>query len=202
VGIRALFWDVDGVLLTGGWGRSTRRRVLPEFGLDPDAFQARHDEVKHAFKTGRLTLEAYLDHTVFDTPRSFSREDFAAAMHAQSALRADEHALATKVAATGRYLMATLNNAPRELHIARVARFALADVFDVFLASCFLGATKPEPAFFEAALALTGRAPHECVVIDDRPAHVESARALGFVAVQHESAEALAATLRELGCLP
>ena len=52
-----------------------------------------------------------------------------------------------------------------------------------------IGAAKPDPAHFEAALALAGAAPRDAVFADDRAEMVAAARALGIDAFVVESAD-------------
>jgi hypothetical protein len=40
--ITAVFSDVGGVLLTNGWDRSERKRLVAQFGLDREEFEERH----------------------------------------------------------------------------------------------------------------------------------------------------------------
>ncbi len=70
--IRTLFFDIGGVLLTNGWDRHHRRRVIEEFDLDWDEFEDRHVFVAHEFEAGGITLDSYLDRTVFYRSRSFT----------------------------------------------------------------------------------------------------------------------------------
>lgn len=70
----------------------------------------------------------------------------------------------------------------------------LADVhrrFDALAFSCVLGATKPAPEAFAAALALIGAAPHETFFVDDRETNVRAARQAGINAVLFEGSDKL-----------
>ncbi len=71
-----VFFDIGGVLGTNGWDREQRARALEKFGVEEDDFEHRHHQVVSEFETGAMSLEEYLDVTVFYTPRLFSREDF------------------------------------------------------------------------------------------------------------------------------
>jgi putative hydrolase of the HAD superfamily len=197
--IEVLFWDVGGVLLTNGWDTAARARVSARFGLDPAEFGERHDAVVADFETGDLSLEAYLAHVVFHRPRCFRRDEFLLCMLAQSQPRPETLALARSLYASGRYLMATLNNESAELNEYRIRRFALRDVFHVFLSSCYLGARKPAEAIYRRALQLVQREPDRCVFIDDRPLNLECAARQGLHTIHFRDAEALRADLQHLG---
>jgi len=74
--IKAIFWDVGGVLLTNAWDRSQREAALEHFKLDEEEFADRHEMVVSSFERGKIGLDEYLDRTVFYRTRPFSREEF------------------------------------------------------------------------------------------------------------------------------
>lgn len=82
--------------------------------------------------------------------------------------------------ARGRGLrLALLSNAPHEVADAiDAAEFAA--MFEQRIFSCRLGLVKPEPAIYAGALELLGADPADVTFVDDRPANVEAARALGI----------------------
>ncbi len=55
-------------------------------------------------------------------------------------------------------------------------------LLDGELYSCDLGAAKPEPGYFTAALDRLGLAPEQALLVDDNPANVDAARDLGLAA--------------------
>ncbi|MFC4906073.1 HAD family hydrolase [Actinomadura gamaensis] len=61
-----------------------------------------------------------------------------------------------------------------------LARDGLADLADEIVLSCDVGYAKPDPRIFEAALRRLGVAAEDALFIDDAPANVEAARALGL----------------------
>jgi putative hydrolase of the HAD superfamily len=108
--ISHLFFDVGGVLGTSGWGSDARARAVARFRLEEADFDRRHREVVGQWEEGRMTLDEYLDCTVFHVPRPFEREAFVAFMREQSRPHPDSIALARALADTGRYRLMTLNN--------------------------------------------------------------------------------------------
>ncbi len=55
--------------------------------------------------------------------------------------------------------------------------------FDVSVYSCEIKVAKPDPAFFERAVAMIGATPEEVLFVDDNLANVEGARSVGLAAV-------------------
>ena len=189
--VTALFWDVGGVILTNGWDRGARAAAAKKFGIDWEEFQDRHELASPAFETGRITLETYLQRTVFYRKRSFTREEFTEFIFAQSEEFPASRAVLADVAATGKYLQATINNEPLELNERRIHQFNLRREFKAFFSSCYVHSRKPEEMIFKFALAVTQRPAAQCLFIDDRPDNTRTARDLGMQAITFTSASAL-----------
>jgi len=197
--VAALFWDVGGVLLSNGWDRSARAEAVRRFGLDAADFEQRHRGAEEDLETGRMTLETYLDRTVFFGERPFGRDEFKNFIFAQSSENKETRILLDELTATGRYFLATLNNESEDLNTYRIRKFDLTRNFDAFFTSCYLRARKPDPLIYRLALGITQRAPEECIFIDDRPANLEPAKALGMRTILFRSAAGLRASLAESG---
>jgi len=202
VSVRALFFDVGGVLGTNGWDRAARRRAAAEFHLDWEELEERHELLAADFDNGRITLDQYLERIVLYCQRPFSREAFREFMYAQSQPNPGSLAIVAELARSGRYLLATLNNESAELHRYRIERFGLRGLFTVFFTSCYLGVRKPDEKIYRLAMALTQREPEECLFVDDRALNVESAARLGIPAIRFQSAGQLREELERRGVLP
>ncbi|HZP17072.1 MAG TPA: HAD family phosphatase [Terriglobales bacterium] len=179
--IRALFWDVGGVLLTNAWDHEERAQAASRFLLDHSAFEERHEETVPRLEEGRISLDEYLARTVFYQPRTFAREEFKRFMFSLSRPKPQVLEIARSLA--GKYFMATINNESRELNRYRLETFGLAEYFDLFVSSCFVGMRKPDERIYRLALDLTQNAPGECCFIDDRPANIEGAAKVGLMTI-------------------
>jgi putative hydrolase of the HAD superfamily len=197
--ITSLFWDIGGVILTNGWDHNSRMAATQAFGLDWEEFRERHDLSFPAFDSGQISLNQYLDRTLFYRPRSFTREEFTAFMFAQSKEYAETRAVLNDVARTGKYYVASINNEPRELNDYRIEAFDLRKDFQAFFSSCYLSSRKPEETIYRIALEVTQRPPEASVFIDDRPLNLESPRRLGMHVIHHQNAGQLRADLQSLG---
>jgi len=112
--IRALFWDVGGVLLTNAWDHEERDLAVERFLLSKPEFEARHKELVIAFEEGKVTLDDYLERTVFYQPRTFTREEFKQFIFSLSRPKPQCLELARKL--SGKYVMAVIINESRELN--------------------------------------------------------------------------------------
>jgi putative hydrolase of the HAD superfamily len=194
-----MFWDIGGVILTNGWDHNSRREAADTFKLDWNEFQERHDLSFPAFDSGLITLDEYLDRTVFHRSRSFSREEFTAFMFAQSREYPEARKVLDDAARTGKYFICALNNEPLELNQYRIETFHLRRDFSVFFSSCYVRTRKPEELIFRVALEVTQRPAAECLFIDDRAINLESPRRLGMNVIHHQNAEQLRADLKKYG---
>ena len=200
--IRVLLWDCGGVLLTNGWDHRERAAVLQQFSLDAEEFEQRHPAANDLWERDAISVEEYLQRTVFYALRSFTPQQFVAAMQAQSAvLHAENLRLAEALAATGSYTLALLNNEARALNAHRIAAFGLRKIFSGFFSSCYLGLRKPEAAIFQRTLDILQCAPDEALFIDDRKENVEAARALGIGGIQMLNPTQLREDLQQLAIM-
>lgn len=84
--------------------------------------------------------------------------------------------------------LAILSNAPLEVADA-IDGLEWLEPFAPRIFSCRVGAIKPEPEVFVAALDALGAQPDEVIFIDDRAANVIAARSLGLQAAVFENPE-------------
>jgi putative hydrolase of the HAD superfamily len=201
VSLTHVFFDIGGVLGTNGWDREQRARALQKFGVEDEDFEHRHHQVVSEFETGAMSLEEYLDVTVFYTPRLFSREDFELYMLSLSEPNPYSIEVAKHLAATGRVRLMTMNNESAVLNVYRIDHFGLKEIFPTFLSSCWLGVRKPQRAFFERGLGIAQADPAASLLIDDRDQNLAPAAALGMHTIRFTDAELLARQLAEYGLL-
>ncbi len=197
--IRAIFWDVGGVLLTNAWDHTQRMAALEHFRLDEKEFHARHEMVVSSFERGKISLDEYLERTVFYQNRPFSRDEFRDFMFSLSQPMPEVLAFARALADSGKYFMSTLNNESRELNLHRIEKYGLREIFRLFVSSCFVGLRKPESGIYRLAIEITQINPEECCFIDDRALNLECAAKLGMRTIQMQTLEQLREELGKLG---
>jgi len=202
--INQLFFDIGGVLGSNGWDREQRAEAVARFGLDAEDFQYRHEETVGAFESGQISLDEYLDVTVFWREHDFSRDEFKTFMFSLSTPSPRSLDVVRRLRQNirgrpARVRMATLNNESRELNEHRIRIFGLCELFDVFFSSCWLGVRKPTRQIYEHVLGMTQANPASSVFVDDREQNLAPARALGMKTILYTSADELASALGELG---
>jgi putative hydrolase of the HAD superfamily len=198
-GIRQIFFDIGGVLGSNGWDREQREQAARHFGFPLEELQYRHEETVGAFEAGQISLDEYLDVTVFAETRSFTREEFKSYMFSLSAPWEESIVVARRLRSVTDARMATLNNEARELNQYRIQHFGLRDVFEVFFSSCWIGTRKPTRDIFERALGMSQADPRRSLFVDDREQNLRPARQLGMHTLLFTGAAKLAQDLRGMG---
>jgi putative hydrolase of the HAD superfamily len=189
--IKTAFFDIGGVLGTNGWDREHRKEASQVFGLDHEQYTRLHDEVVPAFEEGMLTLDQYLDRTVFVRPRNFTPEDFKRFMYTRSEPFPESLAVARALARSGQVRMCIASNESDELSRYRIRLFGFKEIFDTFLASCWIGVRKPAAIFYERILAIIETRADESLFVDDREENLVAPKALGFKTIHFQSADQL-----------
>jgi len=180
-----ILFDIGGVLLTNGWDHHERSLVIEQFKLDRDAIESRHAKAFEPWERGELALDEYLDAVVFYEPRDFSREQFFAAMCAQSKeLPGGALCILKELAASDKCRIGALNNEARETHEYRVKEFGLKNYFQYTFTSCYMGLRKPDSKIYERALGILSDKPERSLFIDDRLENVAAAAAVGMKALR------------------
>jgi len=187
---KIIFSDIGGVLLSNGWGHESREAASKKFGITYSEMDYLHDFIFNVWEMGKISLDDYLDTTVFNHPRKFSKEAFKEFMLEQSKeLPGTLQWLIEWKNRNPAIKIISINNEPRELNTYRIKKFNLHSFFDAFVSSCEVGMRKPDPGIFRLALGIAQAQPHECLYFDDRAILVEAAKKEGIHAHHHTGFE-------------
>ena len=177
-----------------------RRALVRAAGIDPedgsavDRFWTGYWRDRPAYDRAELDPAAYWARVLDRTPAAAELDaidgaDVAGWCHPQPASLAVVDALANDGVG-----LALLSNAPASLADA-VDELPWMQVVPRRFYSCRLRATKPDPAAYGGVLAELGADPADVTFVDDRPANVASAAALGMRALLFTDPTTLAADL-------
>jgi FMN phosphatase YigB (HAD superfamily) len=198
--IRTIFWDIGGVLLTNGWDKDQRARVLGRLGVDIADYESRHDDANYYWERGLSTAEHFFNQTVFTEPRPFTFEQLWMQVCAESKiLHPDCFDILGTLTAERRFTLATLNNESRELNVHRLDAFRLRPYFDFFICSSYVHGMKPDSAIYRFAIDVSGFEAERALFIDDKIENCEAAMTLGMQAIHFESPAQLQGRLAQLG---
>lgn len=196
--IKTIIWDIGGVLLTNGWDRGQRSRVLSRLGVNLEAYEERHAGANYYWERGLSTAEEFFDATVFDAnpELDLSFDTLWPQVCAESkVLNPDALDLLAELREANTYRLATLNNESRELNAHRLDAFKLRPLFDYFICSGFVHEMKPLPDIYRAAIDISGHPAGTSLFIDDKQENCDAAVAQGMHAIKFDSPAQLRAAL-------
>lgn len=196
-----IYFDLGNVLLNFSHPRMCRQ-MAEVAGLSEEAvFQALFgSELELDYERGRVTTPEFYEQFCAATG---TRPDFDRLTHAACDIftaHVGTKRVLSQLLAAG-YRLGLLSNT-NEMHYNYFARgrFALIPTaFEQLVLSFEVGAIKPEPQIFQAAIEKAGVLPEEIFFTDDIAGHVEGARAAGIDAVQFTTPAALLDALLERG---
>lgn len=197
-GIKAVFFDIGGVLLSNGWGHESRQKAAEVFGFDYEEMNVLHNFIFNVFEIGSITLDDYLDTVVFNHPREFTKKDFKNFMFDQSVELPNLMPWLLEWKKNCGFRIFSINNESKELNDYRIAKFGLHQYFDGFISSCHVNMRKPDPRIYHLAMGITQAKPEECAYFDDRLMLVHAAQKLGIRSFHHQDFETTKKNLEHL----
>ncbi len=198
-GIKYLFVDIGGVLLTDGWSQRSRKLAVKEFGLNPEEMEKRHSQAFETYEEGKFTITEYLNRVVFYEKRPFTQVRFRKFIFTQSESYPQMIELIRQLKIKYGLKIIVLSNEARELNAYRIRKFKLNEFVDFFVSSCYVRLRKPDPDIFRLALD-TAQAPVKQVVyIENTPMFVKIAEGLGIRSILHTDFQSTCAKLSAFG---
>ena len=186
-GVKVVFLDIGGVLLSDGWEKESRQKAAGIFNLDYAEMDALHQVIFNIYEIASITLDEYLDRVVFNHPRQFTREDFKTFMFAQTTELPGMLQWLKEWKKNCGFRIISINNEGKELNDYRIKKFGLHECFDAFISSCEVGMRKPDPRIFTLAMGIAQVSTEECIYFDDRLILVQAAQNLGIRSFHHQS---------------
>ena len=197
--IRTIIFDMGKVIVPFDF-QSAYDRLSPLCQMEPGAIKEKlwNCDLPYKLESGRITPEEFRSgicgmlnleceseqfQSIFADiflPETLLKEEFLAALHA-------------------RYRTLVLSNT-NAIHWPWLSeRYPELKHFHKYVLSYEVGALKPEPEIYQAAISAAQCAPEECFFTDDIPAYVEAAKTHGIDAVVFEGAEQIQRELRARG---
>lgn len=185
--ITTLIFDCFGVLYHGA--RS--------YALDHAAAEDRQrlNELFDQADYGILTTRQFVEQAA--ELMGIAREEFEALLLSQ--YRRNDALVGVLEGLRRRYKVGLLSNVNDTLIRRLFSDDELERFFDEVVMSSSVGMVKPHPEIFELMAAHLGVTPEECLMIDDTPANIDGARAIGMEGVVCQSTEQCLHELRSHG---
>lgn len=195
--IKALIWDLEGVLLVSDIG-SVEQIIQKRLNVSREAIgDFFHNEFNDRVDRGEFTQEDYwlrlLDN--LGLPRhnlSIIYEHF------YSDLYIDTELLSRIKEYGKRFKTALLSNYSDHLRPLLETKWRVDNAFDEIIISCEVKLIKPDPLIFDLTLNRLGVAKEEAVLIDDRIVNIEGAQKYGLHTVHFQTKDQALADLEKL----
>lgn len=196
---KIIFLDIGGVLLSNGWSHDARRSAAEKFGFSYEEMNILHEFIFNVYEIGKITLDQYLNTTLFYKDRPFTKEAIINFMQEQSyELPAREWLVKFRAENQHQFRFISINNEGKELNDYRIKKFRMHECFDAFVSSCDVGMRKPDPGIFQLAMGIAQAKPEQCIYFDDRQILVDAALKTGMQCYRHTGLENLQAVLESL----
>jgi epoxide hydrolase-like predicted phosphatase len=196
--IRAIIWDLGGVLLRTE-DRAPRREAAARLGL---TYEQLEDLVFNGDLGTRAQLGEMTDLELWEGVRqalNLPREELPWLREAFfGGDRLDGDLVNFVRSLRPRYQTGLISNAWNDLRDFMARRLKIMDAFDHLVVSGEEGVMKPDPRIYRLSLQGLGVEAHEAVFIDDNLRNVEGARAVGMHAVRFLDPEQARRELQEL----
>jgi len=198
---KAVIFDIGRVIV----------RLHPERALEPLAARSarglspeqlwtaiENDPLWENWQEGRMQPREWHQHLTRQLEISLEFQEFCAAWNrALDPITILKESLFAKLAARCR--LAVLSNTDPLHSAALEAQFPFLRHFPARIFSCRIGASKPAPAIYQAALHAVGVQAAEALYIDDVAEYAQAARQMGLDAIRFESPAQLAQELSRRG---
>jgi putative hydrolase of the HAD superfamily len=198
---RALLIDLDGVLRS--WPTSHDQALEQATGIAASTIRtvAFAPELLAPAITGRCRDAEWRERIAAHLQHTYPAEQVAEAVRRWSTPgHVDGGVLALVRACRTRARIVLITNATSRL-AQDLAHHDLTDEFDAIINSAEVGAAKPAPAIFAAALQAAGVAATHALFVDDTAGHVAAASALGIPSHHFQDTAGLQAALQAAGLL-
>ncbi len=199
--IKAVVFDVGGVLETVEDPAKWLERWRDRLGLDPDEFAAAMKKLDpdDVIGVGRLSEPEFRQRYVEIFGFGEAEADaFMAEMWDWYCGELDVELADYARGLRPRYQTAILSNSADGARREEETRYGFEEMVDTIIYSHEVGLAKPDPRIYELTCKRLNVTPDEVVFLDDTPAIVESAREYGIMAVLHESTPTSIAAINAL----
>ena len=198
-GLDAIIFDLGGVLVHVDEARG-RQRMATRTGKTPEEIERYYRSTPYATELalGKLTGQAFCRIVARDLGFDGTFEEFAA-MWSEIFSPIDSMIGLAMAIQLPRAILSNTN----ALHAEYIfEHFPSLRDFDARVLSHEVGLLKPDPAIYRLALQRCGVEAERTLFVDDLPANVEGARAVGMQAIQFENADQVRQELTNLGVSP
>jgi len=190
--IRAIVFDMDGVLIDAkDWHYEALNRALNLFGFNISRYDhlVTFDGLPTRKKLEMLSREQHLPPELHPFLNELKQSYTLETVHAKCKPRFQHEYAMSRLKADG-YKLAVASNSVRNSVELMMDKAQLRQYLDAIVSNQDVAKPKPAPDIYIKAAAMMGVKPAECLVLEDNPNGIASARAAGCpLMVVHETSD-------------
>ncbi len=157
-------------------------------------------EIHRNFEKGKMSKQEFLEIMMEWTNFQLTEEEFC--YYFSNIFTVNEELVNLLPALKKNYLLVLLSNT-NEIHMEYGwKKYEFLNYFDKLILSHEVGAVKPEAGIYKAVEEFTRKQPHEHIFIDDIYEYAETAKKLGWDAIQFTDNHTLRKAFSERGIIP
>lgn len=180
--IKAVFFDMGGVLLQEGLTKSIRAYEKKLNVLEGEFYASAHDRPYwREFTLGLISEEDYCQQVSADFGQEVRLDDWHALIRQSFSPKVD--VLDFIKILKGKYILGVISNNPKEWFDYFWDTYQWGELFTVKAVSSYIHIRKPDQRIFQYALNQAGVQGKEAIYVDDRLERVDGAVALGIKVV-------------------
>jgi HAD superfamily hydrolase (TIGR01509 family) len=179
--IRAIVFDMDGVLIDAKeWHYEALNRALNLFGFNISRYDhlVTFDGLPTRKKLEMLSREQHLPEALHPFLNELKQAYTLETIHAKCKPRFQHEYALSRLKAAG-YKLAVASNSVRQSVELMMEKSQLRQYLDAIVSNQDVAKPKPAPEIYLKAAAIMGVTPAECLVLEDNPNGIASARAAG-----------------------
>jgi len=193
--IKGIIFDWGGVFTHQGSFEAVIDDFVKRFEADAAETLAQMTAFWQAPRSGQKPSRYFWD----GLSRHLRADPKAVREHLDSLFQFNPETLTLAHSLRGRYKLGLLSNHIEDWLEEKIAQYELRALFDAIVGSYAVKLRKPDEAIYRHTLDALALAPEQSVFIDDKPANVEAANALGMHGIRFESITQLKGKLTKLG---
>lgn len=195
--IRAIIFDIGGVVMFPGTMFEVRERLAPFLGVTADQSKEAVMRAWQLWKTGKIDADEFFKRILNDLNLDKSVKKLKEMTFATNSINKDILPILQDLRKN--YKIIAITNHAKEWFEDEIRKFNVDSYFDYIVTSYEAGIAKPEPKIYHMALDKYDLMPNECIFVDNMERNTIAAEKLGIKSIIFTSAVKLKKQLAELG---
>lgn len=195
--IRAIIFDIGGVVMFPGTLFEVRERLAPFLGVSAEKSKDAVLRAWQLWKTGKIDADEFFKRVLNDLNLAKSINKLRELTFSSNTL--NKEIVPVLQSLRKNYKVIAITNHAKEWFEEEIKNYKVDTYFDYIVTSYEAGIAKPDPKIYWMALNKYDLVPSECIFVDNMERNTIAAEKLGIKSIIFESVAKLKKQLAELG---